>query len=233
MRQQLFLFGTSEPFTKRLREILYDCGFDPVVIKPEPSAVNAMDFYIFEADSREAASHLFERKDAAAFIIYSDMQFGAEELAPLKEKGLMGVITKSTTPEDIAFLVSKALFYNKMLKRNPRVPVSIPVEIQAGTKVIKTFSSLLSRDGMFIVTLNPLEVNFNITIGFSLPGIEKMFRTEAKVLYNIAINKDLNIIANPRDPFKRLVAHPGMAVFFTDMPQEDRELIDAYIESIL
>lgn len=234
MGHKITICGKTEKFTKRFRDILRDCGYEPDVEGPPSSRQisGPRDLCIFEVEGKDDVGQVADVNEAQPFLLYSEMCFTPEEAASLREKGLMGVITDRTTPEDIAFLVNKALFYNKMLKRNPRVPVNLPVEVRAGSKVMKTFSSLLSRDGMFVVTLNPIEVNLTCAIEFSLPGLKK-FSSTAKVLYNILINKDLNIISNPRDPFKRLVAHPGMAVFFTDMPQEDRELIDRYIETIL
>ena len=119
-----------------------------------------------------------------------------------------------------------------MVKRNPRAPVTVPVVLTSGSAVVNSFASLLSRDGMFIVTMNPLEVNGLCTLKFSLPDREKEFSTEARVIYRVVINKDLNIIANPRDPFKRMVSHPGMAVFFVDMPQSERDEINRFVESV-
>lgn len=176
---------------------------------------------------------LIKADGARPFIVYSPEALAQEAVQALKEKGLLGAVSADTSPEDVAFLLNRALFYDKMLKRNPRVPVNLPVILTAGHKVINSFASLLSRDGMFIVTLNPLDVNSICSLRFSLPDGGKDFSTGARVLYRIAINKELSIIADPRDPFKRMVAHPGMAVFFIDMPREDRDEIDRYIETIL
>jgi len=117
-----------------------------------------------------------------------------------------------------------------MLKRNPRIQVNLPVELKSGPRTIRTNASLLSRDGMFIVTLNPLPANALCELRFSLPG--RLLETAARVLYNISINKDLNIIADPKDPFKRLVSHPGMAVFFTGLSDSEKEEIDGYIKAL-
>lgn len=232
MRNKVLLFGSSRVFKGQFRKTVEDCGFDASSEKDKKAACGDLeDLFIFEVKKKGEARALKERRSSNPFFVFTaiDLQ---DELPALKETGLMGVITKDTSPEDIAFHLNKALFYNKMLKRNPRVPVNIPVELRFQSKTIRSNASLLSREGMFIITLNPLPVNAACELCFSLPDIEKRFSTKVKVLYNIAINKDLNIIANPRDPFKRLVAHPGMAVFFPDLSDGDKELIDGYIRTL-
>lgn len=230
MKHQVLLLGSTEAFTENFARVLDDCGFETVFGKKDGTLLNGPGFFIFEAIGKEDLKRLSGKANVAPFLIYDSSDIPKDALKPLRDKGLMGVITGSTTPEDISFLVNKALFYDKMLKRNPRVPVSLQVVLRAGVKVVNTNVSLLSRDGMFIVTLSPLPPNSVCRLRFELPG--RVMETEAKVLYNISINKDLNIIADPKDPFKRLVSHPGMAVFFLDLTEEDRQRIDDYIGSL-
>lgn len=232
MRQRILLAGSSRAFTGNFKKLLEDCGLEAIMEKPGEEA-GPRDLSVYEVRKKtEIRDVLAAARKAVPFLIFSGLKFDPADLDELRERGLMGVITPDTTAEDTAFLVNKSLFYDKMMRRNPRVPVNIQVDVKAGMKTIKTFSSLLSRDGMFIVTLSPLDVNTVFDLEFWVPGIKEKMRTKAKVLYNISINKELNIIANLKDPFKRLVSHPGMAVFFMDLPQEDRESIDSYIKTI-
>ncbi|MBI5237038.1 MAG: PilZ domain-containing protein, partial [Deltaproteobacteria bacterium] len=150
----------------------------------------------------------------------------------LRGRGLVGVIGPHSTPEDITYMINRASFFSDSIRRKPRAPVNIPVTVRSGARTVKTAASQLSRDGMFIVTLNPPVAGAELDIEFRLPGGDKDFRTKAKALYCIEINKELNIISSPNDPFKRLVTHPGMAVFFMDLPDEEREAIDRYIGMI-
>ncbi|MBI1912471.1 MAG: PilZ domain-containing protein [Deltaproteobacteria bacterium] len=219
------------PLIEELKKIIEDCGFGTVIDTQSQITQGLDDLHLYIIPEASGLAGL-NPSSSEPFIIYSDIELPAEDISRLKEKGLMGVISGRTSLEDVAFLLNKAIFYNKMLKRNPRIPVSIPVELKAGSKVIRTTCSLLSRDGMFIVTLNPLPINYLCRLKFELAGVDGEMETEVRVLYNVAINKDLNIIANPRDPFKRLVSHPGMAVVFVDLAQEKRDLIDEYIKKM-
>ncbi|MBI5491779.1 MAG: PilZ domain-containing protein [Deltaproteobacteria bacterium] len=229
MRSRVSLIGGSAAFTEVFRKTIEDCGVEAGVETggngPWPGLA------VFEVKDRDGLNAVPGWKGPRPYLIFTELDLAQEELAVLKESGLMGVLSGSSTPEEVSLALNKALFYDRMLRKNPRVPVDIPVEVRAAAKTIKTFCSLLSRDGMFIVTLNPLPVDSICGLVFTPPGGGEL-RTKIKVLYNIPINKDLNIIASPRDPFKRLVTHPGMAVLFIDLPEGERAAIDRYIESI-
>lgn len=228
------LSGHTGLFMESFRDTIIECGFE-LAIGEEGSFNIPADENCLPIIAVSAVEDLAKIKAEGIkpFIIFSPEALPQEAVQGLKDNGLLGVVTPGTSPEDTAFLLNRALFYDKMLKRNPRVPVNLPVILTSANKVINSFASLLSRDGMFIVTLNPLDVNALCSLKFSLPDRGNDFSTGARVLYRIAINKELNIIANPRDPFKRMVSHPGMAVFFTDMSKEYRDEIDKYIETIL
>ena len=111
--------------------------------------------------------------------------------------------------------------------------MKIPVAVRSGGGTLKTVASQISRDGMFIVTLSPQAARSICDIEFDVPGAKTGLRTRARVVYNIKADTDLSIISSPKDPFKRLVAHPGMAVYFLDLPEADRSSIDEYIETLV
>ncbi|MEK7772912.1 MAG: hypothetical protein AAB307_01075 [Deltaproteobacteria bacterium] len=237
MAHRVRLHGSSRAFTVAFKRELENAGLKAVVeaaeSAPGASRGPSRDLFVYEIRKKAELQTLLRRRSARPFLVFTKLDLRHDEISSLKDKGLMGVIKPDTSPEDISFHVNKALFYNKMLKRNARAPVNMPVEITAGQMKIRTFSSLLSRDGMFIVTINPLPVNYVCGLVFRVPGMEKDLKTGVRVLYNVPVNKDLSIISSPQDPFKRLVSHPGMAVFFMDLPERDRELIDEYVKGLV
>jgi hypothetical protein len=237
------LLGRSEAFTAVFRGRLEDFGFevDGAGLDPAPSESNPEEILIFEVKGEGDAQRLPIPKTGAAesdgpaaarrpFLVYTELDPAG--FAPFKEYGLIGLISKDTPDEEVAFFVNKALFYNKVIRRNPRVQMSIPVVLDCEAGMLRTDSTQLSREGMFIRSLNPPEVNSVCTLEFQIPG-GRTIKTGARVIYNIMINKDLSIITSPSDPFKRLVMYPGMAVFFTDVPDEDKAAIDTYIDGLV
>lgn len=230
---RVVLAGMKSLFTDSFRETVAECGFEPVEggdgsfdIAPDEYGL-----YVFAVEGPGCLG-LIRPAAGTPFMVFSPEALAAEALSGLKGQGLLGAVTPGTAREDVAFLLNRAFFSGKMVERNPRAPVNMPVVLTSGARVVNTFASLLSRDGMFVVTLNPLDVNALCTIRFALPG-GREFSTGARVLYRVAVNKDLNIISNPRDRFKRMVSHPGMAVFFTDLPEGDRDEIGRFVETVL
>lgn len=233
-KHRVILKGVSEAFTGGFRKIVEECGIKAVLwdegLKPAPSGY---DIYIYEAAKKAELKMLASGDAAGPFFIFTSLAFTTADVEGLKRCGLVGIMTRESSPEEVAFLINNALFYDRMIRRNPRAPVSMQVTLSSGGTRLSAVSSLLSRDGMFIVTLHPLPASSVCELAFSLPGSDKELKTEARVLYNISINRDLNIIAAPKDPFRRLVTHPGMAVFFTDLSEADRRRIDEYVKSVI
>lgn len=230
---RLRLAGSSRAFTTVFRGTLEDCGFKTVLHGgTEPKRFSDREVFVYEIRKKSDILSLPERKEPEPFLIFTDTAIGTETVDRLKVGGLVGVITRETAPEEIAFLVNAAFFRTGMLKRNPRVQASIPVDIRAGSRVIKTTATTLSRDGIFVVTLNPLPADTVCELTFEAPLSGRRLTTKARVLYNIAVNRDLSIISSPGDPFKRIVTHPGMALVFEDLPEEERGLLESYIKTV-
>lgn len=241
MNGRVRMQGSTEFFTGQLFESLSDCGFD-VVSGPMDYSVEGLvrseEVGLFEVKgAADIAAMLGALEETAApFVLYKDPGYTEPindiDGARLKGAGLMGVITRQTSLEEMAFVVNRAFFYNKVVKRNPRLPITLPVTVTTPERTMMTNSAQLSRDGMFIITLHPCAANAICDLEFSIPGVKGKFKTQARVIYNIAVNKDLSIISNPNDPFRRLVTHPGMAVFFVNLEESRRAAIDVYIDGI-
>lgn len=244
MRCRINIIGESPSLVEGLATTLEDCGFGPVSVGASPGeagwpggayAGDAADMvFILEARTPEDASAIVDSAGGMKrpFIVYSEEGLERETVRTLREAGLVGVIRRDTAPEEAIYLVNRALFYRKMLKRNPRVPVDIPVIMRIGGKSVRTNATQLSRDGIFIVTLSPPGAGETCEVEFALPGSTRRFRTTGRVIYNVTLNTELKIISSPEDPFRRLVAHPGAAVFFLGLPEEEREFLDGYIDSL-
>ena len=231
------LSGRSRDFTAGLMERLKDFGFDAGPAEPTaaPAESSQEDVLIFEVQSAGEVDGLRSSSTASAaprrpFLVYTELD--PANFTGLKEYGLIGIVSKDTPDEEVVFLVNKALFYNKVIRRNPRVQISIPVVLRCKGDMLKTDSTQLSREGMFVRSLSPPVVGSLCRLEFEIPG-GRLIKTGARVIYHVMINKDLSIITSPSDPFKRLVMYPGMAVFFTDVKDEDKAAIDSYIDGLV
>ncbi|MBE7413694.1 MAG: hypothetical protein HS130_00105 [Deltaproteobacteria bacterium] len=217
---RVFITGDLEAFHPAFNDLVAECGF-PVFVGGRGVAPEADDLPVVGVSGMEGLKESgFETP--RPFLVYTGLVMPEAEMQRLKEAGLLGIICADTPPEDLAFLLKKAFFYEKMLRRNPRAPVNMPVALSFGAREVSSFATLLSRDGIFIVSLNPPPVNSTCTLRFNLPGIQKELATGARVLYQISVNRDLNIISSPGDPLQGSYCTRAMALLFTDMPRRDR-----------
>jgi len=230
MGQSLILAGQSEAFKTVLKATLEDCGFK-VGLSSGGSAA-ADEVFVYEIKDRPDIESISEKMGQKPYLVFDCVGLDTSAFDEFKEGGLVGVLTEASSPEEISLLVNSAFFRIRMIKRNPRATVSMPVEIRAASRSIKTTASSLSRDGLFAVTLNPLPQNTVCEVSFSDPVSGEKLTTGARVLYSISINKDLSIISSPVDPFKRIVTHPGMALLFLDLPEQNRVRLEDYVRTI-
>jgi hypothetical protein len=235
-KQGLKLIGSSRRFLVEFRRMVEDIGIRPNVQAVEDikqAVFPRRGAFVCEVRNTEDVGFLSEKSPKRPFLVFLGLRLKKGDISILRHKRLVGVISRGLPEEDVSFLISKALFYSGMLRKNPRASLGMPVRVSTGDgRVIKSVSTQLSRDGMFVSTINPLQRGSLCRLDFAMPKVRKRFSTIGKVLYTISINKELNIISDPKNPFKRLVAHPGMAIYFVDMKEEDRDAIDSRIKEI-
>lgn len=227
---RVVLSGDTGLFTPEFIAMLDDCGFEARVLCQGGPEAQPDELPVVGVSGMDGLASL-KSGGGRPLLVYTALRLDREQTEGLRRSGALGVMTPETTPEEASFLVNNAFFHDKMVRRNPRAPVSVPVALESGGKVLSSTATLLSRDGIFVVSLNPLPAGSSCRISFTLPGTGRL-STGCTVLYNVRLNRTLSIISSPRDAFTRMVGHPGMALAFTDLPARDRELIDGYIAAI-
>lgn len=112
----------------------------------------------------------------------------------------------------------KASFFKKVSEKRkyPRVPISVKVTNLSSGNFTYYQASNISAGGMFIKADEPLSVGSELRLRFSLPGAEDI-KVHAKVVRN-----------QSGDPAKGVPS--GMGIRFIDVGDEDREVINQFID---
>lgn len=235
MKKRVILRGIGRAPAPLLRAF-EDCGVYIAAEGADGPDYDDRTVAVYIAEGHGDLERLASKIDAEApgepFVVYTSTEVSGELKASLAEASLAGVITPETPPEDISFLLNRAFFFAMATGRNRRVPVNIPVKVVDEGRAIETVASMLSREGAFINTLNPADAGTECEVTVELPDGGPPFVTGARVLYGAGVNRDISIISNEAEPYRRLVSHPGMAVLFTGLTAEDAARIDSYIESV-
>lgn len=130
----------------------------------------------------------------------------------------------SKEPEEILFKLNELLFGDEaaVLRKNPRIAVNLSLIWSFGKEIRQGNTYTLSREGMFIKTPSPAEIDSEIEISFIIPGHPNLIRSLAKVVHKIEPEE-----ANQQG----LVS--GMAVIFKEMDLELKDKLDQFINKRL
>ncbi len=134
------------------------------------------------------------------------------------------------SPEEIVSRVNSVLFQYKNIRKSPRISVNFDVEYYCGGSCFQSNVQNLSQNGAFIASLNPPSKSALITAYFSLPGREKTIKAVGRVLYSIGYDLERGIISHPSSVERKIIAMPGMGIFFETISDEDREAIRIFVE---
>ncbi len=103
-------------------------------------------------------------------------------------------------------------------RKHPRVLIRAMVDYESQDTFLYDYSQNLSEGGLFINTKNPLSVGEVLDLKFSLPDVEKVFQVKGEVRW---------VIEDEKDGLMR-----GMGIAFKDLDEDDKKLIQSYIEKL-
>lgn len=104
-------------------------------------------------------------------------------------------------------------------RKEKRVPVEIEVKYSTCESFAIDWMMNMSKGGMFIRTLNPLQPGTFLKIYFRIPGTEDEIYAEGVVRWK----------AEPADP----TVLPGMGIEITSIDERSEKLISEYINKVL
>ncbi|MBI3609856.1 MAG: TIGR02266 family protein [Nitrospirae bacterium] len=105
-------------------------------------------------------------------------------------------------------------------RKDPRFDVSIKVDYSTKGMFISNYVTNLSKGGVFIQTENPLPIQSQINLTFTLPDININIEAKGRVAWTYDIKKGTSTIV------------PGMGIKFTEIADEHKALIADYIRKL-
>ena len=111
-------------------------------------------------------------------------------------------------------------------RRNPRVMVRVLVDFESTETYFYDYSNNLSEGGIYIETDRPLPMGSPLTLRFTLPNIDRVFQADGKVAW---VYQPVPGDAGP----PAQVLGRGMGIQFLRLDDDDKNLIQQYIDSSL
>ncbi len=105
-------------------------------------------------------------------------------------------------------------------RKDTRLDVTIKVDYATKGMFVSNYVTNLSRGGVFIQTDDPLPIQSQINLTFTLPEFNITIKAKGKVTWTYDIKKGTSIII------------PGMGIKFTDLTAEHKALIEDYISKL-
>ncbi len=105
-------------------------------------------------------------------------------------------------------------------RADPRVDVDLEVQYRTAQEFTAAYAENISGGGIFIRTQQPLSLNREMQLRFTLPGIQRTFVVRGLVVW-----------ANPSP--SRSSFPPGMGIKFMDLDPEVKTIIAGFVEGKL
>jgi len=144
-------------------------------------------------------------------VIFSGTIASAAEVRELAALGIAGYINEYSAPPHILPALAPHLFPDNFNRRSsPRVSVSMSVSYRVGNQIASALTLNLSKGGVAIRTMSPLERDTVARLRFRLPATSRDVEVEARVRWT-----DRNV---------------GMGLQFETMSAADQLAIDEFID---
>lgn len=105
-------------------------------------------------------------------------------------------------------------------RKDTRLDVTIKVDYSTKGMFVSNYVTNLSKGGVFIQTDDPLPIQSQINLTFTLPELNITIEAKGKVTWTYDIKKGTSAIIS------------GMGIKFTDLTAEHKALIEDYISKL-
>ena len=144
-------------------------------------------------------------------LVFSGSITNAQEIRQLAGLGVAGYVNEHSGTAHIVSLLAPHLFPDSFNRRiSPRVAFGVPVVYRRGTTIATATALNLSRGGLGLRTMSPLEVGAEVRVQFRLPRTEHDIEATARVAWS-----DLR---------------GGMGLEFRDVSPGDLAAVDEFVE---
>ena len=200
--RQEYLLASSEPL---LRAALAE-GRPPVNLAlVDLTLARSVDPVSMVTDLKRTATR------GVPIVIFAGSVASAGQIAALAAEGVAGYMNEHADPRHILPALAPHLFPDNFNRRaGARVDVAIPISYRAGQTIAAAQTRDISRGGLGIQTLEPLEAGTPVQVSFKLPGVPEEISASAHVVW--------------RD------RRTGMGVQFDKLFPEAQQILEAFIE---
>jgi two-component system chemotaxis response regulator CheY len=118
-------------------------------------------------------------------LVFSGTIASADEVRDLAALGVSGYVNEYSAPTHILPALAPHLFPDSFNRRSsPRVVLGIPVSYRFDNTIAAALTLNISKGGVAIRTMNPLQADSRIRTRFRLPGRKEEIEADARVAWS-------------------------------------------------
>lgn len=118
-------------------------------------------------------------------LVFSGTIASADEVRELASLGVAGYVNEYSAVQHILPSLAPHLFPDNFNRRgSPRVVLGIPVAYRFGNTIAAALTLNLSKGGLAIRTMSPLEGGVKVRVRFRLPGSKQDIEAESRVAWS-------------------------------------------------
>ena len=182
----------------RFAQVLAGAGHRPVAVqsaaellarvRENPGAIDliVLDLRLPNSGGVEMVRALrrLEPSRQVPLLVFSGTIASADEVRDLAELGVAGYVNEYSAPTNILPALAPHLFPDNFNRRgSPRVTLGIPVSYRFGNTIAAALTLNVSKGGLAIRTMSPLQQDSKIKARFRLPGTKNDIEVEARVAW--------------------------------------------------
>ena len=118
-------------------------------------------------------------------LVFSGTIASADEVRDLAALGVSGYVNEYSAPTHILPALAPHLFPDSFNRRSsPRVVLGIPISYRFGNTIAAALTLNISKGGIAVRTMNPLQRDSKVKARFRLPGRKEDIEAEARVAWS-------------------------------------------------
>src|SRR5215203_4788704 len=117
-------------------------------------------------------------------LIFSGTIASAEEVRELAALGVAGYVNEYSSEQHILPALAPHLFPDNFNRRSsPRVTLGIPVSYRFGNTIAAALTLNISKGGLAVRTMSPLQQGSQVRVRFKLPGAKTEIEADSRVAW--------------------------------------------------
>jgi uncharacterized protein (TIGR02266 family) len=143
-----------------------------------------LDLRLRQSGGVEVVRAVRELEGRLPILVFSGTIASPEQVRTLASLGVSGYINEYTAPHQIVPALAPHLYPENFNRRgSPRVVLGIPIAYSSGNTIASAVTLTLSRGGLAIRTMSPLERWSKLHARFRLPGSERDVEASSRVAW--------------------------------------------------